>query len=264
MSLMKKWLIISIVMLFLALAGFIYLKKTALKKLSSNHVLSAVAIPTSLPVILKQSAVINVSGVLTRVSWAIVSPGDVELYSNLKEQHLSEQIKVDKDCQILVNGGFYSEAGDNLGLLIAASEVISPFSKSATRNGILTIDGNHVSIGNDLTVKNPRIALQSGPLLMQNGQPLILEINNDEPNRRIVAGVTKDNKLIFLAFYSDESNLEGPLLGLVPEAVDLFKKQTGINITDAINLDGGSASVFITDYVVLRELNHVGSYFCVR
>ena len=264
MLMMKKWFFISVAILFLTLAGFIYLKRIVLKKLPSNHVLSAVVIPTSLPVILKQSTVINVSGVLTRVSWAIVNPEDAELYSNLKDQHLSEQIKADRNCRILVNGGFYSKEDTNLGLLIADSEVISPFSKNTTRNGILAIAGNHVSIGNDLTVKNPRIGLQSGPLLMQNGQPLTLKINNDEPNRRIVAGTTRDNKLIFLAFYSDESDLEGLLLGLMPEAVDLFKKQTGINITDAINLDGGSASVFITDYVVLRELNHVGSYFCIR
>jgi len=264
MLLMKKWFFISAALILLMLAGFIYLKKSAIKKLPSNHVLSAVVLPASLPVILKQSTVINVSGVSTRVSWAIVNPEDIELYSNLKDQHLSEQIKADRNCRILVNGGFYSEEGTNLGLLITDSEIISPFSKSTTRNGILAVDGNHVSIGNDLTVKNPRIGLQSGPLLMQNGQPLALKINNDEPNRRIVAGTTKDNKLIFLAFYSDESDLEGPLLGLMPEAVDLFKKQTGINITDAINLDGGSASVFITDYVVLRELNHMGSYFCIR
>ena len=261
---MKKWYFISVAIILLMLTGFGYLGNNALQKRSSNHVLSAIVIPTSLPVILKQSTVINVSGVLARVSWAIVNPEDAKLYSNLKDQHLSEQIKADRNCRILVNGGFYSKEGTNLGLLIADSEVISPFSKSTTRNGILAIDGNLVSIGNDLTVKNPRIALQSGPLLMQNGQPLALKINNDEPNRRIVAGTTRDNKLIFLAFYSDESDLEGLLLGLMPEAVDLFKKQTGINITDAINLDGGSASVFITDYVVLRELNHVGSYFCIR
>jgi len=51
---------------------------------------------------------------------------------------------------------------------------------------------------------------------MQNDQPLSLEINNDEQNRRIVPPTTIDNKLFFLVFYNGKSDFEGPLLGQLP------------------------------------------------
>jgi len=263
MGLMKKWLFIFILIILFLAAGIFYFKKSAPKITSPSKVLSAVEIPTATSAVIKQSTVINVQGIPIRISWAIVNPQAVELYSNLKEQHLSEQIKVDKSCQILVNGGFYSKENTHLGLFISNFETISKFSPNDTRNGFLWISGNNVSIGNDLPDVNSRIALQSGPLLMQNGQPLSLKINNDEPNRHIAAGITDDQKLIFLAFYYDQSEFQGPMLGQLPEIINLFKKQTGVEITDAINLDGGSASVFITNYVLLRELKYVGSYFCI-
>ncbi len=213
---------------------------------------------------LKQSIVIDVEGIPTRISWAIVNPEQIELYSNLKDQHLSEQIKVDKSCQILINGGFYSKENTHLGLFINNFEVISKSIESSLFNGFLWIDDNNVSISSNPPNTKPRIAIQSGPLLFKNGEPLPLKINNDEPSRRIVAAVTNDNKLIFLAFYRDLSEYEGPRLELLPEIINSFKKQTNIDIVDAINLDGGSASVFITSYTRLNEIAHIGSYFCVK
>jgi uncharacterized protein YigE (DUF2233 family) len=263
MWLMKKLLFIFILIIIAVFAGFSYFKKPASQISPPNKVLSAAQMPTGVPVIL-QSTVIDSEGTSIRISWTFVDPEKTELYSNLKEQHLSEQIKVDKSCQILVNGGFYSKENTHLGLFIANFETISKPIQSALLNGFLSINSRNVSIKDYVSGVSPRIAIQSGPLLMQNGKALALNIKNDEPSRRIVAGITDDNKLIFLAFYRDDSDYQGPLLGSLPEIISLFKKHTGINITDAINLDGGSASVFITNYVLLRELTRIGSYFCVR
>ena len=266
MGQMKKWFLALSIITLLIFAGFFYWKKSTPQTLPhSNNVLSANEAPTVTPAVWKQSIVINDAAVPIRISWAKVKPEEVKLYSNLKEQKLSEEIKVNKSCQILVNGGFYSEENTHLGLFVSNFEVISKFSQSATRNGFLWIDSSdNVKIGADFPSTIPRLGLQSGPLLKLNREPLALAIKNDEPKRRIVAGVALDNNLIFLVFYRDSAEYEGPMLEKLPEIIDLFKKQTGIDIVDAVNLDGGSASVFVSNYDSLRELTIVGSYFCAK
>lgn len=259
---MRNWFFIAI-LITLFFAGFLYSKKTA-DKIPPPEVLSAAKAPTITPSAWKQSTVIDVEGIPVRISWAIADPEQVKLFSNLKEQEISEEIKIDKSCSILVNGGFYSKENAHLGLFISNYEAISNPIQSALFNGFLWIESDNASINSHLPDVNPRLALQSGPLLMQNGKPLLLDINNDEPNRRIVAAVTPDNKLIFLSAYYDGSKYQGPLLGQLPEIINLFKKQTGVDIVNAINLDGGSASVFISNYDRLNELTHIGSYFCVK
>ncbi len=261
---MKRWVFVTFIIL-LIFAGFFYWKKSTPKP--PDKVLSAIEAPTTMPTpqIWKQSTVLNIDDSMIRISWAVVEPKDVELYSNLKEQHLSEQIKVDKSCSVLVNGGFYSEENTHLGLFVSNFETISRFSQNALLNGFLSIDSaDKITISADLPSATPRLGLQSGPLLMLDKEPLTLTIKNDEPKRRIVAGTTLNNNLIFLAFYRDQSIYEGPMLEKLPDIINLFEKQTGIEIIDAINMDGGSASIFISNYDRLNELVHVGSYFCVK
>lgn len=220
--------------------------------------------PIPSPILMGQSIVLNFKENPIRIAWASVNPNRVELYSNLKDQKLSEEIKVNKSCSVLVNGGFYSKTNTHLGLFITDFKATSPFSESALRNGFLSIVTDEAHIQDFPPDNNPRIAIQSGPLLMLNNQMLNLEIKNDQPDRRIVGATTKDGKLIFLALYRDNSEYQGPLLTDLPEIISLFKKESGIKISDAINLDGGSASAFISNYILLRELAYIGSYFCVK
>jgi uncharacterized protein YigE (DUF2233 family) len=260
---MKKWIFGFIASL--CLAGIIlFIVRDQVKESNVLPAETSADVPTPSPVAIKQSIVINFDDIPMRIAWVKVNPQDVELYSNLKDQKLSEEIKVNKSCSVLVNGGFYSEENTHLGLFITNFETISQAIKSDLLNGYLWIKSDNVSIGNNLPDNNPRIALQSGPLLILNNEVLPLKINNDEPNRRIVAATTSDNKLIFLVVYRDNLDYQGIMLGKLPEIVDLFKKQTGIDIVDAINLDGGIHSVFISNYVRLNELAHIGSYFCIE
>ena len=260
-----KWLITFLGILCIAGTIVFFVKNQNRENVNVLPATTANVTSTPTPTIaLKQSIVLDIEGIPTRISWQIVNPEEIELYSNLKAQQLSEQIKVNKSCSVLVNGGFYSKENTHLGLFVSNYEIISKSIQSATHNGFLWIDFNNVSISSNLPDTNSRIAIQSGPLLFKDGKPLILAISNDEPSRRIVAGVTSDNKLIFLAFYRDSAEYEGPKLEQLPEIINSFKKQTKIDIVDAINLDGGSASVFITNYVRLNELAHIGSYFCVK
>lgn len=269
MGKMKKWIFALAFIILFIFAVFFYWKNwkkpTPQTPSSNNKVLSAAEAPTATPRVWKQSTVINVDDIPIRISWAIIQPKDVELYSNLKEQKLSEEIKVNKNCSVLVNGGFYSEEKTHLGLFVSNFETISKPIKSALLNGFLLINSdNKVIISSKSPNITPRFGLQSGPLFMREGLPLPLAIKNDEPSRRIVAGITADDQLIFLAFYRDQADLQGPLLGQLPEIINLFEKQTGIEITNAINLDGGSHSLFISNYDLLRESAIVGSYFCVK
>jgi uncharacterized protein YigE (DUF2233 family) len=251
----------------LCIAGVIVFFIENQKSIQKSKVLNSstsVSTPTPSPVDIKQSVVINVDDIPTRISWIMVNPEKIELYSNLKDQKLSEEIKVDKSCSVLVNGGFYSKENTHLGLFLTNFITISPEITSPLLNGFLWIHDNNVFIASNSPNIIPRIAIQSGPLLFLNDKPLTLAINNDEPNRRIVAAKISDDKLLFLAFYRDLAEYEGPLLGQLPEIIKLFQEKTNIKITDAINLDGGSASVFISNYVRLNELAHIGSYFCVN
>jgi uncharacterized protein YigE (DUF2233 family) len=260
---MKRIFSIFIILIFLTFAGFTYFKNPIPKK-SSPNVLSAIEKPTVSPSAWKQSVIIDVNDIPIRVSWVKVNPEEAKLYSNLKEQKLSEEIKVNNNCSILVNGGFYSKENTHLGLFITNFEKTSPFQANPTLNGFLWISDNSASITNTPPNTNPRIALQSGPLLMQDKNPLTLDIKDDEPSRRVVAATTADNKLIFLVFYRDLANFEGPMLEHLPKVLNLFQKQTNIDLVDAINLDGGSASVFISNYDRLNELTRIGSYFCIK
>jgi len=260
-----KWLIGWIGILCITVVIVFFVKNQ--NKENANVLPATTANVTSIPtptLALKQSIVIEVEKIPTRISWTIVNPEQVELYSNLKEEQLSEQIKVNKSCQILVNGGFYSKENTHLGLFINNFEVISKSITSSLLNGFLWINDDNILIASNPPDAKVRIAIQSGPLLFKDSEPLLLKINNDEPSRRIVAAITKDNKLIFLAFYRDSAEYEGPMLGLLPEIINSFEKQTNIEIVDAINLDGGGASVFITNNVRLNEFEHIGSYFCVK
>ncbi|MBF8249936.1 MAG: hypothetical protein HW400_537 [Candidatus Levybacteria bacterium] len=265
MGKMKKWIIL-IILILLTIAGFFYWKKSASQPPASNNkVLSANKAPSPSPSVWPQSIVININNVPIHISWAQVDPRDIELYDNLKEQKLSEEIKANRSCNVLVNGGFYSKENIHLGLFVSNFETLSKTSQSATRNGFLWIDTNDtVVVSSQAPNVAPRLGLQSGPLLMLNNQPLTLAINNDEPERRIVAGVIADNKLIFLVFYREQADFEGPLLQSLPEIINLFKKQTGLKIVNAINLDGGIHSVFASSYDRLVELEYVGSYFCAK
>jgi uncharacterized protein YigE (DUF2233 family) len=260
-----KRLLVFLGILGVALVIIIFVESQ--KSAQNSKVLPAstsISTPTPSQVKIKQSIVVNVNEVSIRISWVIVSPEQVKLYSNLEDQKLSEEIKVNNSCQVLVNGGFYSKEDTHLGLFLTNFKTISREIKSPLLNGFLWIQDDSIFIDSNFPSITPRIAIQSGPLLFLEGKPLSLVINNDEPNRRIVAAKIDDDKLLFLAFYRDLAEYEGPLLGQLPEIIKLFEEKTNIEITDAINLDGGSASVFISNYARLNELSHIGSYFCIK
>src|SRR3989344_4783806 len=107
----------------------------------------------------------------------------------------------------------------------------------------------------------PRAAVQSGPMLMFEGTPLSLRLANDELRRRVIALLVND-ELIFMTVVGQDSELSGPYLSDLPGLVEAIAGKNGWQVSQAINLDGGTASAFYTDKVYLEELNPVGSIFC--
>lgn len=212
----------------------------------------------------KQSVIINAEGVSMRVLWIKVDAQKLEFYSNLEAKQISNVIMSEKHCQALVNGGFYSKENTHLGLTVSNGHVISESFKDLLFNGYLWIVSGNSVISSSPPDFTPQIAIQSGPLLMYNNKPMTLAIRNDEPDRRIIAAITDKKELIFLAVYRDGSELLGPLLEELPKIIDSFTKETKIAIVNAINLDGGSASVFITKSESLPEIARIGSYFCEK
>lgn len=256
---MKKRSFVIIIVILLITTSIFFLKNRTPLQTQSVSVITNTPTPSAK----KQSIEFYFKGMPIRISWAAAKPEQVNLFSNLQTKQTAEQIKSQKNCKILVNGGFYSKANTHLGLVISNNELLSETLQSQLFNGFLSITSENVMINSASSDAFPRIAIQSGPLLMQSGKLLILAINNDQADRRIVAATNDSNRLIFLVVYRQNSELQGPLLQDLPEIIDLFIKQTGINIIDAINLDGGSASAFITDFESLTEISTIGSYFCV-
>lgn len=265
---MKKWTIfISIIIVGISAFFYFFPKKNNLNQSLTTSVLSKTDESSNAPSPIKlqeQSLVITIDKTPIRISWEFVNPEKIDIHSNLIDKKLSEEIWKDSNCKTLANGGFYTKENTHLGLFVENYYLITPKIESSTLNGFFWIDKNVPNIEEDFLNALPRIAIQSGPILFLNGKPQILSINNDEPNRRIVAAITSDRQLIFLAFYRDGEIYQGPLLEEMPKIIDLFKKQINIDIIDAINLDGGSASFFVSKYERLNELKYVGSYFCEK
>jgi len=156
-----------------------------------------------------------------------------------------------------INGGFYDTANKPLGLFRIGETVLAKQIQSNLLNGFLSDDGITVA------VPTGRFVLQSGPLLIQRGNPLPLKIQNDEHARRMVAAKTGEG-FLFLTVYKEDSVFEGPLLADLPKVIQKINTKENLGIVDAINLDGGSASAFKNAETTLSELTPVGSLFCIK
>jgi len=202
---------------------------------------------------------------IVRVRWFKVEDASkLHLVPNYEEFVTSTDLVEDTECKYVTSGGFYDKQNEPLGLVISEGKQIYEYKKNVLMNGVLSVN----------EVDTPRIsrgmpsgfleeAVQSGPLLWENGNQLALNLNSDKNARRVIAAINGDNELYFFVFYNPNSSFGGPLLGDLPALVNEINNKLDLNIADAINLDGGSASVFNNADVTLSELSPVGSYWCV-
>lgn len=225
-------------------------------------VILTVPTPTILP---KSHKTIMVGNETMGYDTIVAQPSQVSLISNFSEKKTSSELIVDNSCKAGINGGFYDTAYRPLGLFITDFQAVGRAINSTLFNGYIGIGANNDAfIGDELLDVGNRIALQTGPLLITNGQPRTLAIKNDEHARRMIAAITSSGELALISLYQPESVFDGPLLTDVPQFVAALAKQEALNITNAINLDGGSASAFYGDSLTLSELTSVGSFFCIK
>lgn len=198
---------------------------------------------------------------LIRVS----STSAITLIPNFSEKIDTRSLVDANGCSAAINGGFYDTAGKPLGFFFTNNRILGKQIQSALLNGYFWADATGTAlISTDLPSNiSYRFALQTGPMLLFNGQTMPLAIQNDEPARRMVAAKTRDNTYVFLTVYDENSVYGGPLLSDLPSAVEEISNQEKLRIADAINLDGGSASAFYNGDIMLSELTPVGSMFCI-
>jgi len=191
--------------------------------------------------------------------------GDIILIPNFSEKETSANIFERSKCRALISGGFYNLDGSPTGLFISEGQEIKGYSRSSLANAIYSLnDFETPRITQPPPRDHLRIALQAGPLLIENSLRQKLRLARDEEARRIVLAITGENESVFIVFFSPESVYSGPKLADLADVLNEFQSKTGIILADAMNLDGGTASAFYTDEIRLPETKSVGSFLCIK
>lgn len=186
---------------------------------------------------------------------------NLKLTSNLSEQKVSFEMR--DACKLLVNGGFYDTSYKHIGLFVQDFETISRFRDNNLLNGVLHFDEQSVGISK-IVDSNYKYATQSGPIIKLDGLYANLAISNDKHARRMLAATDYSGDLYFIALVNKDSNLLGPRLMELADILADYENDTGIDFRSIINLDGGSASVFISDKKRIVESSIVGSFICLE
>lgn len=201
-----------------------------------------------------------------QANWIVVDEEkSITLHSNLLNKSISKQAKERNNCTCLVSGGFYDTSENHIGYFLESGKVINSPISSYNFNTYVSINSEFESIIDyEYPVNDILYSLQTGPMLFYKSNPLQLEIQNDKHARRIVAATDTRNSLIFIIIYDKATGISGPQLQNLPMLIEDFESKSGLNILNATNLDGGSASAFISDEISVIESQLIGSYFCIK
>ena len=261
---MKKFFTLSF--LFILLAGLLVILTTKkVEKPSGTLLPENVAKPTSKFTAPSCHTTLKFSDEEYEVNWIVVEDIDkITLRSNLEVKLTAKEIKENNLCQHLISGGFFTLENKHIGLFISEEKRISEAENSDLFNGYFYIDKNNKANISTSIPNFPKLALQSGPILIKNDKPQLLNLKNDEHARRIVVALNKNGHTIFLAIYDKSNFIKGPLLSELPRLLVNLEKNTDLDFQNALNLDGGAHSTFISDTIVLTELSTIGGWFCVK
>lgn len=195
----------------------------------------------------------------------ITHPERLELYPNVPNPLASEVVARNKNCSLVINGGFYNQEYLPIGWLVSEGKEISPPVASDLLNAnISQTNTQHITISHSRPRVLPKWGLQSGPLLLEAGQPIPLTIKNDEPRRRLIVALDHENTIYFVAILGKSGLFEGSPLADTAKVLKQISDRENLGLVSALNLDGGSASTFYQEHVHLQELSPVGNYFCLR
>lgn len=208
---------------------------------------------------------ISYDGTEFRVGYFLVNDASrIYLYKN-SDNKTSYEFKKDENCEFLINGGYYKADHTLTGLVISEYEKLYPYVNSSLSNAVFSInDFATPRITKDIPEDRLRVAMQVGPMIKENGSYVKLNLKKDEEARRSIAAVTGDNQAVFLSIYKKDSVYFGPYLEKVSEILKEFEEKSQISLADAMNLDGGTASTFISDDLNLPEASFVGTFICIK
>jgi len=138
-----------------------------------------------------------------------------------------------------VNGGYFNENFEPLGLRIANGQMIAPLQRARLITGVLVASPRGVQIVRSREFSRRlgvTAAIQCGPFLVDRSQP-ISGLNDSHLARRTFAATTSSNRAL-VGVCSGVSLAElAKILATTSLAEDL-------KIERALNLDGGSSSAF--------------------
>ncbi len=190
-----------------------------------------------------------------------IDPHKLSLVANYAEKRTSFELMIAGKCSAGINGGFYGTDGKAQGLVKIDKKILNKSKQSITLNGFIYID-NILHISKEFS-DSAKIALQTGPLLISNGKVTKFNMERDKPARRMIFAKDLSGRVIFIAVFDPETEKIGPYLKDLPEILQLINLKEDLNLTDAVNLDGGGASAFHSPEKVLSETFPVGSWWCV-
>ncbi len=195
----------------------------------------------------------------------ISEPQKLMLYPNFEEKLSSAVLFENNHCRFLVNGGFYGQDNQPLGWFFAQEKLFKKETKNAFLNGFLAMNKEGVIFLSDVSPSEPLVwGLQTGPLLILKSQPLVLNLTHDETDRRLIVALNEKNELFFLVVTKTDSLAFGPLLEDLPLIVEQIGSELNENFQAAVNLDGGTASAFLTQTKSIKEYTWIGSFFCLQ
>ena len=184
---------------------------------------------------------------------------------NLTNKLTSVDIIKRQKCTLLINGGFYDREDQPIGLVIKDGLEISPSQKNILFNGYLSASSSaDFYISTTKPSLESIVAIQTGPILIDNFELQNLKLITDEYKRRMVLINTESGGSVFMSITLEKNEIEGPLLEALPSIVSKISKKENFQAVKAINLDGGSASTFYTPEVHIKEISSIGSYLCFK
>lgn len=195
----------------------------------------------------------------------ISSNKSLSLIPNFSTKLSSSELIKKHNCDIAINGGFYTKEDKPLGLFTVGSKVYGEEISSTLVTGFLGADKEkHLSINKTVPEDADTFALQTGPLftLPRN---IPMSMVDDEFSRRSLIAEDEEGRFYAISMYDRDNLFSGPKLADVPVLLSIKKVRDEVRLTKALNLDGGSASFFYSkeDSIHLSELITVGSILCI-
>lgn len=204
----------------------------------------------------------------------VVSPSRIDLFwqdhsgkrygqfSTLQKALAAESRQV----EFMMNGGIFEEGGIPSGLLIIDHRIVHPLNTADGRgnfylkpNGVFYIDdsGAHVLSTPEYALRKPkpRLAIQSGPLLLRSGHvhPAFKPSSTNYLHRNGV-GIRKDGKVVFAITEFGQKKYCS-----LYEFADLFRS---LGCDDALFLDG-DLSKMVVNPGQIPPGNYFGAIFAV-